>query len=71
MNVETKRIRKELSEKGKESRGVRCHHYNVLQARFVKVYRPQKLCGNSHFHKGCGNASGVSLPKKVLGMQFV
>ena len=42
----------------------------VLQnTRFVKVYRSQKLCRNNQSHKRCGNASGISLPTKVLRMQ--
>ena len=30
------------------------------EARFVKVYRSQKLCRNVPSHNSCGNASGIS-----------
>ena len=36
-------------------------------ALFVKVYRSHKLCGNCCYHKGCGNAGGMSPSYKCYG----
>ena len=44
----------------------------MLIARFVKVYRSDKLCGNDHSHKFCGNAAEkLAVPTKVAGMLTV
>ena len=41
-------------------------------ARFVKVYRSDKLCGNDHSHKVCGNAvEKLAVPTNVAGMLAV
>ena len=41
-------------------------------ARFVKVYRSDKLFGNDHSHKICGNAvEKLAVPTYVAGMLIV
>ena len=41
----------------------------MQEARFVKVYRSDKLCGNNHSHKVCGNAvEKLAVPTNVAGM---
>ena len=41
----------------------------MLDARFVKVYCSDKLCGNDHSHKVCGNAvEKLAVPTNVVGI---
>ena len=44
----------------------------MLGARFVKVYRSDKLCGNDLSHNVCGNAvEELAVPTDVAGMLAV
>ena len=44
-------------------------HPAMLFARFVKVYRSDKLCGNDHSYKVCGNAvEKLAGPTNVVEM---
>ena len=44
----------------------------LLNARFVKVYRSDKLCGNDHSYKVCGNTvEKLAVPTNIVGMLSV